>query len=114
MVSEIDGPADQKRLGHMSHLATSPDSKPPDPLSVTVGYQADTATPIAALAEAMSRSAVATSGLRSSSADGTPTGIGGGVLASSASGSENSAGGFPISTPMARSGGPPRATTSAA
>src|SRR5215831_5467023 len=100
MVSETDGPADQKRLGHISHLATSPDSKPPEPLSVTVRYHANTATPIPALADAIVRSAMATSGRRSSRADGTPTGIGGGTLASSASGSEKSAGGLPMRTAM--------------
>src|SRR5215831_21070060 len=101
MVSETDGPTDQKRLGHISHLAMSPDSKPPEPLMVTVGYQADTATPIWALADAMSRSAVATSGLRSRRSDGTPTGIGGGIAASSVGGKEKCAGGFPMSTAMA-------------
>src|SRR5262245_5947542 len=94
MVSETDGPTDQNRLGHISHLAMSPDSKPPEPLMVTVGYQADTATPIWALADAMSRSAVATSGLRSRRSDGTPTGIGGGIAVRLVGGKGKCAGGL--------------------
>src|SRR2546427_10117350 len=42
--SEIDGPADQKRLGHVNHWDTLELSKPPDAPSVTIGEYAGRAT----------------------------------------------------------------------
>src|SRR5437773_4360913 len=78
-VCEIDGPTDQNRLGHVNHWARLEVSRPPDALSVTVGKKAALATPICAFVAATRRSAAATSGRRSRSSDGTPTGIAGGA-----------------------------------
>ena len=75
--------------------------KPAEALSVTVGKNAATATPIWALAAATRRSAAAMSGRRSSSSDGTPTGMAGGPVASGAAAIENVAGGRPMRTAIA-------------
>src|SRR5437762_12218424 len=87
-VSEIVGPTDQTRLGHVNHCATLLLSKPPDAPSVTLGKNAAMATPIWAFAAATRRSAPATSGRRWRSSDGTPTGMVVGVAASGACGRE--------------------------
>ena len=57
--------------------------------------------PICSLVAATRRSAPAMSGRRSSSSDGTPTGIAGGVAVSGAGGNENVDGGSPNSSAMA-------------
>src|SRR5215510_4157443 len=101
MVSDTVGPNDQKRLGHTNHCEISELSKPPDALSVTVGYQAATATPIWAFAEATWRSAAATSGRRSSNSDGRPAGTKGGVCVSGSAAIEKVDAGTPINTAIA-------------
>src|SRR6185369_9513123 len=97
----MEGPIDQKRLGQVSHLAMLFDSRPPEAESLRVGYQAASDTPIWALAAATRRSAAAISGRRSSSCEGMPGGIAGGVEMNAATGREKSAGGWPTSSAMA-------------
>ena len=57
--------------------------------------------PIDALASAMVRSAAATSGLRSSNSEGTPTGIGGGATVNGFTGMEKLVAALPMRTAMA-------------
>src|SRR5689334_12514013 len=97
----MEGPTDQKRLGQVSHLAMLFDSRPPEAESLRVGYQAASETPIWALAAATRRSAAAISGRRSSSCEGIPSGIAGGVALNATTGIAKSAGALPISSAMA-------------
>src|ERR1035441_4577837 len=101
MVSETEGPTDQKRLDQSSRCPNTELSNPPSALRVKVGYNAAVAIPICALAAAIVRSEVAMSGLRSSNCDGTPAGIGGGAAFSGFTGMENEEGPVPISTAIA-------------
>ncbi len=80
MVCTTLGPTAQNRLGQVSQLTGVLPSNPPVAVSSKVGKKAARAMPICSLASAARRSAAAISGRRSSSCDGMPTGITGGVL----------------------------------
>src|SRR5271157_2330607 len=99
------GPTDQKRLGHVNQLETEEFPKPAEPLNRTLGKYAALATPIWALAWATARSAAAMSGRRSSSSEGIPTGVAGGLVSRACAGRANVDAGWPIKTAMACSGG---------
>src|SRR6201996_6797631 len=73
------GPKDQVWLLQVNRLSTLPERYPPLPVNVTTGKNAAFATPIFAFAEAIRRSASATSGRRSSKSAGNPAGISGGA-----------------------------------
>lgn len=76
-------------------------SNPPVALSVTVGKKAARAMPICSFASWVRLSAAAISGRRSSSCDGSPTGITGGSTRSGSGARVNSAGGLPSRTAIA-------------
>src|SRR5438067_10856919 len=101
MVSDTDGPTDQTRLGHSNKCLMLELDSPTVPPMVTVGKKAASATPMAALAWAMVRSAAATSGLRSSSCEGKPRGTAGGAASRGRTGTENVDGLAPVSTAIA-------------
>ncbi|MNY50018.1 hypothetical protein D3C86_1854900 [compost metagenome] len=101
MVEPISGPSIQVREDHLNRFDRSADSKPNSPVSVMRGKNAALATPMRALAAAIWRSAAAMSGRRSSSSDGNPAGIAIGAASNGRAGSENAAGGTPVSTASA-------------
>ena len=92
---------DQKLLASFSQSPSAALSNPADPVRATSGNSADFATPIWALAAISLRSAPAMSGRCSSSAEGRPTGMAGGVAASGADGIVNPDAGCPTSAAIA-------------
>src|ERR1700753_4413825 len=90
MVCEMEGPIDQKRLGQSNQCFRVELSNPPVAESVTLGKNAPYPMPMVALAEAMVRSAAATSGRRSMSCEGRPVGVGGGETSNGLTGAEKS------------------------